>query len=111
MKKYLLVGFIIAVAGLCSAQAQSSISAPVNGPRQVPKQRPAPNISTGKAVGAFPRAARGGNPLQLINPRAPQQYYGRVEDTVVQGDRPTPTNNKGESVNRFAGVVLFGIAW
>src|SRR3954447_2754180 len=111
MKKYFLLAFVVAVAAASSARAQS-FSAPVDGNRPQQKEHPVPPPSTGKAVGAFPRVfARGGNPLQLINPRAPRRYYGRVDDTVVVGDRAVPPKNRGEDINRFPGVVLFGIAW
>jgi hypothetical protein len=110
MKKYLAAAFVIAAATLGTAGAQS-MSTTINGSRPQPKQqqRQAPEPSRGKAVGAFPRVAN--NPMQLLNPRAPQQYYGRVEDTVVEGDPVMPPHNRGESVNRYAGVVLFGFVW
>ena len=109
MKKYLAAAFVIAAVTISTAGAQN-LSTSVNGSRPQPKQqRQAPEPSTGKAVGAFPRVAN--NPMQLLNPRAPQQYYGRPEDTVVEGDSVMPPHNRGESVNRYAGVVLFGFVW
>src|SRR3954454_6759773 len=75
MMKYFLLAFVVAVAAASSARAQS-FSAPVDGNRPQQKEHPVPPPSTGKAVGAFPRVfARGGNPLQLINPRARRSYY------------------------------------
>ena len=110
MNKYLLVGFLVAVAAVGSARAQS-FRAPVNDERTERAQRPPPPLYRDKVVGAFPRAARG-NPLQLLNPRAPQKYRGAPQDTVsVDDSQRQPQRNQGESPNRFAGVVLFGIRW
>ena len=111
MNKHLLVGFLVALAAVGTAGAQS-FRAPVNDNRQERVQRPPAPIYTGKVIGAFPRAARGGNPLQLINPRAPRKYYGPPQETVVADDLPPePPRNRGESVNSYTGVILFGFRW
>lgn len=110
MNKYLLVGLVIAAAGLSTARAQS-FSTSQNPNRREPVRRAPATVSPRSPVGAFPRAARG-NPIQMINPRAPQKYYGPPSETVVADDvSPSPGHNRGESVNRFAGVVLVGIRW
>jgi hypothetical protein len=110
MKKYLAAALVIAAFAISTAGAQT-FSTPVNPrPRDRAQRAPAP-LSSGKAVGAFPRAARG-NPLQLINPRAPQHYYGPPQETVAVDDVTSgPPYNRGESVNRFTGVILFGFRW
>src|SRR5258707_15442124 len=41
-----------------------------------------PPIKKENTDGVLPRAARGGNPFQMLNPKAPPQY-GRAEDSVV----------------------------
>ena len=109
MKKYFAAAFVIAAFAISTAGAQN-LTTTVNGQQQQTKQKKqeAP-VPRGKSVGAFVRTA--GDPIQLVNPRAPQRYYGRVEDTVVQGDDFPPPHNRGESINRFAGVVLFGFTW
>ena len=111
MKKLCLIVFTFAAAAFFahSASAQS-YSAPINGNRERAQRAPAP-VYREKAVGAFVRGARGGNPIQLLNPRAPQRYRGAHEDTVVAETSSTPQRNLGENPNRYAAVVLFGIRW
>lgn len=109
MKKHLLVGFVVALAAVGTAGAQS-FQAPVTGTKPV-QQRPPAQVSPGRPVGAIPRATRG-NPLQLINPRAPQRYYGPPQETVVADDSAQDTQrSRGQSVNRYSGVILFGFRW
>ncbi len=109
MKKILVLAFLIAAAGLCTAGAQT-YSAQVGANKHQRSQRYAPVYSRGP-VGAFPRAARG-NPIQMLNPRAPQKYYGPPWETVVPDDVANSTgHNRGESLNRFTGVILFGFRW
>ena len=109
MKKYIAAAFVLAAFALSTAGAQT-LTTTVNGHQQQSKQqKQAAVLPRPKTVGAFVRTA--GDPIQLVNPRAPQRYYGRVEDTVVEGDNNPPPHNRGESVNRFAGVVLFGFTW
>ena len=112
MKKQLLVGFLVTLAAVGTAGAQS-FRAPVTDSRQERVQRPPAPVSPGKVVGAFPRVGpAGGNPLQLINPGAPQRYYGPPQETVVANDLSTePQRNRGESVNSYTGVILFGFRW
>ena len=108
MKKHLLVGFGVALAAVGTAGAQS-FQAPVTGTKPV-QQRPPAQVSPGRPVGAFPRVRA--SPLQLINPRAPQRYYGPPQETVASNDvgQGNP-RNQGESVNSYTGVILFGLRW
>lgn len=100
MKKYLLVASLATLAALGTAKAQS-FSAPVNDNRQERVQRPPAPVSQTKTVGAFPRAARG-NPLQMLNPRAPQKYRAAPPDTVTF-DEANPSH--------ITGIILFGFRW
>ena len=110
MKKHLLVGFIVALAAVGTAGAQS-FQAPVNDKKKEAQRPPAP-VSTGKAIGAFPRAARGRNPLQLVNPRAPGKFYASPQETVVANESSSdPQRGRGESGNNYTGVILFGFRW
>ncbi|MDQ3119513.1 MAG: hypothetical protein M3Q89_08125 [Verrucomicrobiota bacterium] len=100
MKKFLFVAFLIAAAGLSAADAQT-FTARIDGRRpQTTRRPPAPVYERG-AAGAFPRAARG-NPIQMLNPRAPQKYRGSIEDTVTY-DPYNPS--------RITGIILFGFRW
>ena len=103
MKKYLIAAFLGGLA-ITSAEAQSrqTFTAPVGTERRdEATRRPAP-VTQRRAEGAIPRAARGGNPAQMINPAAPRQYYGAPEDTVTY-DQNNPS--------RITGIILFGIRW
>jgi hypothetical protein len=110
MTKFLLsVGFI-ALAGLGTAHAQTAARGTFTSPAVRYEQRteqtqqfePRTRLRGRVAeVGAIPRAARG-NPVQMINPRAPRRYYGHPEETVV-ADPQNP--------NRLVGVILFGLRW
>jgi hypothetical protein len=80
MKKLVMVvGILMTIASLALAQPQKkTFSARV-------KNRPAPPpppIKKENTDGVLPRAARGGNPFQMLNPKAPPQY-GKAEDSVV----------------------------
>jgi len=100
MKKHLVVVFLFAVAGLATAGAQT-FSAPVNEQRREPVRRPPPQTYVRPAVGALPRAARG-NPIQMLNPRAPAKYYGSADETVTY-DSYNPSH--------ITGLIFFGLRW
>ena len=83
MKKLVLLGVLMAVAGFVFAQSpqphKKTFTAKTTG-----KTRPsqtAPPLRRENTEGSLARAARGGNPLQLLNPKAPP-VYGRAEDNV-----------------------------
>lgn len=100
MKKHLLLGLAIAGAALGSAHAQS-FSAPANQPKKPAPERPVAPVRQRPPVGALPRATRG-NPIQMINPRAPKKYYGTPDETVTY-DPNNPSH--------VTGIILFGIRW
>jgi hypothetical protein len=83
MKKLVLLGVLMGVAGLVFAQPpqphKKTFTAKTTG-----KPRPsqtAPPLRRENTEGSLARASRGGNPLQLLNPQAPA-VYGRAEDNV-----------------------------
>jgi hypothetical protein len=78
MKIYLILGF--ALAAMTATASAQSFTAPVGG-RRMPASRPAPPISSRAVSGVVPRAIRGGNPLQMLNPRAPARY-GTAQESV-----------------------------
>ena len=79
MKTYLILGLVI--AGITASASAQSFTAPARG-RQVQRQKPPPPISRRDVTGVIPRAIRGGNPLQMLNPRAPARY-GTAEESVT----------------------------
>ena len=104
MKTFLVASFLIALAAISTAEAQTrqTFTAPTGDARtDRTEQRTAP-VRQRPAEGAIPRAARGGNPAQMLNPMAPRRYYGSVEDTVTY-DPNDP--------RRITGLILFGIRW
>jgi len=78
MKTYLIAALLIA-ATITPVVAAETFVAPVTPKKQ--RERPAPPISKRDVDGVIPRAIRGGNPLQMLNPRAPAKY-GTSQDAV-----------------------------
>lgn len=79
MKLYLILGLLI--AGMAATASAQSFTAPVK-TKKAERTRPAPPISSRDVTGVVPRAIRGGNPLQMLNPRAPAKY-GTAQESVV----------------------------
>ena len=85
MKKLVAVGILLMAASLVFAQSSQTkktsktFTARVRG-RPAPTPTP-PTLRKENTDGVLPRAARGGNPFQMLNPKAPPQY-GRAEDSV-----------------------------
>lgn len=73
----------ILVLAICTGTAAAqTFTAPVNRRADQRTERPAPELSREPVTGVIPRALRGGNPLQMLNPRAPARY-GTAEQSVV----------------------------
>lgn len=81
MKK-LMMSILIALVATAGAQ---TFQAPIHGKKAVAKakvKQPAP-LPKEKVGGVLAHAFQpGGNPLQMVNPKAPEKY-GRAEDNVV----------------------------
>jgi hypothetical protein len=83
MKKLVLLGILMGVASLAFGQQphpqKKTFTAKTTGkPRPSQTAPPLPRENT---QGVLARASRGGNPFQLLNPKAPA-VYGRAEDNV-----------------------------
>lgn len=72
MKTYLIAALLIAAAVVPVDAKTKTFTAPVTQKKQ--RERPAPPIYKRDVDGVIPRAIRGGNPLQMLNPRAPAKY-------------------------------------
>ncbi len=80
MKTYLAFGLLIMTA-IAAMAAPQTLTAPIR-TRAVRKPAPPPAIFRENVQGVVPRAVRGGNPLQMLNPNAPARY-GTAEQSVV----------------------------
>ena len=85
MKKLVMFGILMVVASLVFAQSpQTQKKTKTFTAKTVSKTRPTPSpppLRKENTEGVLARAARGGNPLQMLNPKAPA-IYGRAEDNV-----------------------------
>jgi hypothetical protein len=83
MKKLVMLGILMLVPSLVFAQPPQAHKKTFTA-KTVSKTRPAPSpppLRKENTEGVLARAARGGNPLQMLNPKAPA-VYGRAEDNV-----------------------------
>jgi hypothetical protein len=75
-------------ASAASRQYRSSHRATLAHKRQaIERQRPAVELHP-EVTGVIPRAIRGGNPLQMLNPFAPAKYGTAEENVVLDPDAP-----------------------
>ena len=91
MKTCLLVCLLIAAAFPAGAETYT-----VRAPRDKSKPRQTPNAPVSQKVevtGVFPRAVRGGNLLQMFNPKAPGKY-GTSQEAITY-DQNDPAKWKG----------------
>ena len=72
MKTHLIVALLIAAAVTPVVAETNTFVAPVTPKKH--HEKPAPPIYKRDVDGVIPRAVRGGNPLQMLNPRAPARY-------------------------------------
>jgi hypothetical protein len=99
MKKiFAAVAGLLVLAGAAFGQTFTAPSQPQR-PIQ-PKPKPPP-ITTRDVQGAIPRAIRGGNAAQMLNPRAPARY-GTSEQSVTL---------KPDGSGKWNGVKLFEIVF
>jgi hypothetical protein len=95
--KTLMIAILAALATTASAQ---TFTAPIGPQKPVRAMPTPPPISLRPEVqGVIPRAVRGGNPFQMLNPRAPARYGTWVDSTVFDPDIP----------GKWKGIKLFEI--
>jgi hypothetical protein len=97
MKKYLTFGLLI-MSALAAMAAPPTLVAPIGGRRAVRKPAPSPPIYRENVQGVIPRATRGGNPLQMLNPFAPARYGTAAQSVVLDPD-----------TGKWKGIKLFEI--
>lgn len=106
MKTSLLVLCLLAVAAT-SAFAETYTAPLVSRPK-TQRERPVP-LAPRKVDGVIPRGVRGGNPLQMLNPKAPAKY-GTSQDAVVFDPAPmnAPIAQNGQTdPGKWKGIKLF----
>ena len=91
MKTCLIATLLIAAAVTSVVAETHTFIAPI--PQTKQRQRPAPPILKPDVDGVLPRAVRGGNPLQMLNPRAPRKY-GTSQEAITY-DPNDPAKWKG----------------
>ena len=85
MKKLVLLGTLMVVASFAFGQSPQTPKKTTFAAKTTRKTvRPAqpPPLRRQNTDGVLARASRGGNPFQMLNPKAPPEY-GRAEDSVV----------------------------
>ena len=97
MKKYLTFGLLI-MSALAAVAAPPTLVAPIEGKRAARKPAPPPPIYRENVQGVIPRATRGGNPLQMLNPYAPAKYGTAAQSVVLDPD-----------TGKWKGIKLFEI--
>ncbi len=106
MKTLLILS--LALAAITASASAQNFGAPARGP-QVQRHKAAP-LPRREVTGVIPRAVRGGNPLQMLNPRAPAKY-GTAEQSVLY----EPNYSSGTSISspnypgKWRGIKFFTI--
>jgi hypothetical protein len=110
MKKFFLVALLVTATSIVTSEAQGPTTfrarAGARGENNLERRPPEP-VRRGE-VGAIPRAVRGGNPIQMLNPMAPRRYFGPPQDTVTAEPYFNRERYTGHTVT---GIIVFGIVW
>src|SRR5256885_16802476 len=106
MKTCLLVVCLVTVAA--SSSFAETYRAPVSHQRQ--KQQPkVPPLARQPVDGVIPRGIRGGNFLQMFNPKAPAKY-GTSQEAIVYDPAPmnsVPAQNGQNDPGKWKGIKFF----
>jgi hypothetical protein len=108
MKTSLLVLCLIATAA--SSVLGETYRAPIERTRQKTQRvRPAPPVTRRDVDGVIPRGVRGGNFLQMFNPKAPAKY-GTSQEAICFNPSPmhaTPGQNGQTDPGKWKGIKFF----
>src|SRR4051812_26760257 len=99
MKTILSLCLVVFLAGSAFAQEPKKSSFSAHGKPAAAvraNKEPAP-LRRSEVVGALPRGFRGGNPLQMLNPKAPAKYGNWVQSTSFDSQVP----------GKWKGIKLF----
>jgi hypothetical protein len=78
----LAISILIALAATAGAQTYTAPATKKN----VKKPTPPPPLSQREGNGAVQRGARGGNLLQMVNPKAPAKYGTSADSVILDAD-------------------------
>lgn len=102
MKTILSICVVLALLGTAWAEPQKKSYSATTKPSTSSKTAPAPPVTQGGGVqGAIPAGFRGGNPLQMLNPKAPAKYGTWVDNTSFDPNVP----------GKWKGIKLFEIVF
>ena len=107
MKTSLLVLCLIATAATFVHAETYRVPIERTRPKQQ-RERPAP-LRPGKVDGVIPRGIRGGNFLQMFNPRAPAKY-GTSQEAICYDPAPmnsAPAQNGQNDPAKWKGIKFF----
>ena len=105
MKTCLLALCLIATAA--SSVLAETYRAPVTRPRdRQQRERPAPPITRHEVDGVIPRGIRGGNFLQMFNPKAPAKY-GTSQEAICYDPSPMNVNTRHDESGKWRGIKFF----
>jgi hypothetical protein len=108
--KTLLIISLLGIAMAASAAAQS-LTAPAR-TQQIQKKKTTAPVVRGEASGVIPRAIRGGNPLQMLNPRAPARYGTAEESVMTEAYYPRRSTVEDPSYpGKWRGIKFFSIVF
>jgi hypothetical protein len=96
MKKLLIVGAFILIASRGYADPQKTGFTSTGGPKNKAALHPPPVTNRSEVEGVVPRAFRGGNPLQMLNPKAPAKYGTAAQSVAID-----PNTGKWNGIKLF----------
>ena len=104
MKTSLLVLCLLATA--VTSVCAETYRVPIERTRQKQRrEQPAP-LAPGKVDGVIPRGIRGGNFLQMFNPKAPAKY-GTSQDAISYDPSPVNVNTRHDESGKWRGIKFF----
>jgi hypothetical protein len=106
MKTSLLVLCLFAIAA--TSTFAETYRAPIVSRSKAQRERTVP-LAPRKVDGVIPRAVRGGNLLQMFNPKAPAKY-GTSQEAICYDPAPmnqTPAQNGQTDAGKWKGIKLF----
>lgn len=104
MKTCLLVLCLVAAAA--TSVFAETYRVPIERTRQKQqRERPAP-LAPAKVDGVIPRGVRGGNFLQVFNPKAPAKY-GTSQDAISYDPSPVNVNTRHDESGKWRGIKFF----